>query len=67
MSDVDTVWTWGEQTSTPRISKYLIKKGGRYGIRTRYHRAIVARVNSCTTSGYDREYMEYCYIYDKKK
>ena len=50
MSDVDTVWKWGGQTSTPQISKYLIRKGGRYEIRTRYHRAIVASVNSCTTS-----------------
>ena len=23
MSDVDTVWTWGGQTSTPPISKYF--------------------------------------------
>ena len=32
MSEVDTVWTWGGQTSTPPISKYLIKKSGWYGI-----------------------------------
>ena len=28
MSEVDTVWTRGGQTSTPPISKYLIKKSG---------------------------------------
>ena len=22
-SDIDTVWTWGGQTSTPHISKYI--------------------------------------------
>ena len=66
MSEVDTVWTWGGQTSTPPISKYLIKKGGWYGFRTRYHRTIVASLNSCTTTGYKIKHMEYSIIYDKK-
>ena len=42
MSEVDTVWTWGGQTSTPQISKYLIKKSVWYGIRTQYNRAVIA-------------------------
>ena len=32
MSEVDTVWTWGGQTSTSPISKYLIKRVGDTGI-----------------------------------
>ena len=31
MSEVDTVWTWGGQTSTPQISKYLIRRAGDTG------------------------------------
>ena len=66
MSEVDTVWTWGGQTSTPPISRYLIKKDGGHGNRTQYHRAIMASVIRRTTSGYISEYMEYSIIYHKK-
>ena len=31
MSEVDTVWTWGGQTYTPPISKYLKKRVGDTG------------------------------------
>ena len=66
MSEVDTVSTWGVQTSTPPISKYLIKKSGGYGIRTQYHRTLVGSLSRCTTTGYNSEYMEYSKIYHKK-
>ena len=52
MSEVETVQAWGGQTSTPQISKYLIKKSGWYGIRTQYHRAVIASRNRCTITGY---------------
>ena len=35
ISEVNTVWTWGGQTSPPPISKYFNKKRGPSGIRTR--------------------------------
>ena len=34
MSEVDSVWAWSGQTSTPPISKYFNKKGVPSGIRT---------------------------------
>ena len=66
MSDVDKVWTWGGKTSTPPISKYYIKKGGRRGIRTRYHRAIIGNLIRRTTTTDNSEYMEYSIFYHKK-
>ena len=66
MSEVDTVWTWGGLTSTPPIIKYLIRKGGRHGIRTRFHRAIVESHIRCTPTSYDSQYIEYSIIYHKK-
>ena len=58
ISEVNTLWTWGEQTSPP-ISKYFNKKWGPSGIRTRDQRLMVQDAIHYTTRAWMKQLTEY--------